>query len=172
MLLCESESISCSFPSIRAAAQRVNIHGRALAHAIYYSCFTHKKEADFFKYKVFSNGDDDDLAGLKNDKEFLTLKRISQARYANAVSRSNALFSWKKKTADSLFLAIHGNTQNGWTAQADWAPIVGRNSGWQIETVQSAEPDGYGTYRWRRCFWQTGKRQYACVSVILMTEAA
>ena len=93
--------------------------------------------------------DDDDLAGLKNDKEFLTLKRISQARYANAVSRSNALFSWKKKTADSLFLAIHGNTQNGRTAQADWAPIVGRNSGWQIETVQSAEPDGYGTYRWR-----------------------
>lgn len=92
--------------------------------------------------------EDDDLAALKNNEEFLALKSISDDRYAQAVSRSKALFSWKKKTADNLFLAIHGNTQNGQTARIDWEPIVGRNSEWQIETVQSAEPDGYGTYRW------------------------
>ena len=92
--------------------------------------------------------EDDDLAALKNDEAFLSLKSISDNRYACAVSRSKALFSWKKKTADNLFLAIHGNTQNSQTARADWEPIVGRNSEWQIETVQSAEPDGYRTYRW------------------------
>ncbi len=92
--------------------------------------------------------EDDDLMALKNDETFLTLKAISEERYADAVSKSKALFSWDKKTADNLFLAIHGNTQNGQTARTDWEPIVGRNNGWQIETVQSAEPDGYGTYRW------------------------
>ena len=92
--------------------------------------------------------EDDDLAALKNNEAFLLLKSISDDRYAQAVFKSKALFSWKKKTANNLFLAIHGNTQNGQTARADWEPIVGRNSAWQIETVQSAEPDGYGTYRW------------------------
>ena len=92
--------------------------------------------------------EDDDLAALKNNKEFLLLKAISNERYAQAVSRSKALFSWKKKTANNLFLAIHGNTQNGQIARADWEPIVGKSNEWQIETVQSAEPDGYGTYRW------------------------
>ncbi len=92
--------------------------------------------------------EDDDLAALRNDEVFLSLKSLSDDRYARAVSRSKALFSWKKKIADNLFLAIHGNTQNGGMARTDWEPVVGRNSGWQIETVQSAEPDGYGTYRW------------------------
>lgn len=73
---------------------------------------------------------------------------ISDNRYARAVSKSKELFSWKKKTADNLFLAIHGNTQNGQDARTDWKPIIGRNGGWQLETVQSAVPDGYGTYRW------------------------
>ena len=92
--------------------------------------------------------EDDDLAALKNDAAFLSLKAISDERYADALSRSKALHSWKKKTADNLFLAIHGNTQNGDVARADWEPIVGTSGLWQLETVQSAEPDGYGTYRW------------------------
>ena len=92
--------------------------------------------------------EDDDLAALKNDAAFLSLKAISDERYADALSRSKALHSWKKKTADNLFLAIHGNTQNGDVARADWEPIVGTGGLWQLETVQSAEPDGYGTYRW------------------------
>ena len=92
--------------------------------------------------------EDDDLAALKNDAAFLSLKAISDERYADALSRSKALHSWKKKTADNLFLAIHGNTQNGDVARADWEPIVGTDGLWQLETVQSAEPDGYGTYRW------------------------
>ena len=92
--------------------------------------------------------EDDDLVALKNDAAFLSLKAISDDRYASALSRSKALHSWKKKTADNLFLAIHGNTQNGDVARADWEPIVGTDGLWQLETVQSAEPDGYGTYRW------------------------
>ena len=72
--------------------------------------------------------EDDDLAGLKNDEAFLSLKAISD----DAVSKSKAIFSWKKKTADNLFLVIHGNTQNSTQARADWKPIVGRNSRWQI----------------------------------------
>ena len=92
--------------------------------------------------------DDDDLTELKNDKEFLLLKAISNERYVQSASKSKALFSWKKKTADNFFLAIHGNTQNGQIARIDWEPIVGKSAEWQIETVQSAEPDGYGTYRW------------------------
>lgn len=92
--------------------------------------------------------EDDDLAALKNDAAFLSLKAISDDRYGAAVSKSKAVFSWEKKTADNLFLAIHGNTQNGDAARADWEPIVGTSGLWQLETVQSAEPDGYGTYRW------------------------
>lgn len=92
--------------------------------------------------------DDDDLTELKNDKEFLLLKAISNERYLQSASKSKALFSWKKKTADNFFLAIHGNTQNGQIARIDWEPIVGKSAECQIETVQSAESDGYGTYRW------------------------
>lgn len=92
--------------------------------------------------------EDDDLAALENDAAFLSLKVISDERYADALSKSKALHSWKKKTADNLFLAIHGNTQNGDVARADWEPIVGTDGLWQLENVQSAEPDGYGTYRW------------------------
>lgn len=91
---------------------------------------------------------DDDLAPLDRDPEFRSLKALSDARYADAVSASKALFSWKKKTAGHLFLAVHGNTQNGQTAREDWAPVFAGDGQWQIETVQSAEPDGYGTYRW------------------------
>lgn len=92
--------------------------------------------------------EDEDLAALQKDGAFLSLKAISDDRYGAAVSKATAIFSWKKKRADNLFLAIHGNTQNGDVARADWEPIVGTRGLWQLETVQSAEPDGYGTYRW------------------------
>ena len=94
--------------------------------------------------------EDEDLKLLKDNSEFIFLKSISDARYKEAVSKTKAIFSWEKKTADNLFLAVHGNTQNGQTARKDWEPIVDveRRNQWQIETIQSAEPDGYGTYRW------------------------
>lgn len=79
--------------------------------------------------------EDDDLAALKSDAAFLSLKAISDDRYGTAVSKSTAIFSWKKKTADNLFLAIHGNTQNGDVARADWEPTVGTSGLWQLETV-------------------------------------
>ena len=91
---------------------------------------------------------DDDLALLEENPEFLALKARSDARYADAVSAAKSVFSWNGKTADYLFLAVHGNTQNAQTARADWAPILYGDDHWQLETIQSAEPDGYGTFRW------------------------
>lgn len=92
--------------------------------------------------------EDEDLELLKDNAEYVSLKAISDARYADAVSQAKAVFSWEKKSADHLFLAVHGNTQNGQTARNDWQPAFEGNWQWQIETIQSAEPDGYGTYRW------------------------
>ena len=92
--------------------------------------------------------EDDDLAQLNGNAEFWSLKACSDMRYADAVSQAEAQFSWERKTAERLFLAVHGNTQNGQTAREDWSPILLGNDRWQLETVQSAEPDGYGTYRW------------------------
>lgn len=91
---------------------------------------------------------DDDLAQLEGNSEFIALKARSDARYQEAVSAAKSVFSWNGKTADYLFLAVHGNTQNAQTARADWAPILAGDGRWQLETIQSAEPDGYGTFRW------------------------
>ena len=92
--------------------------------------------------------EDDDLAPLKNNSAFISLKSTSDHRYAEAVSGAQAVFTWERKTADKLFLAVHGNTQNGLIARADWEPILRDHAQWQLETIQSAEPDGFGTYRW------------------------
>lgn len=92
--------------------------------------------------------EDDDLASLKNNVAFISLKSVSDNRYADAVSRAKAVFTWERKNADKLFLAVHGNTQNGQIARDDWEPILRDNTQWQLETIQSAEPDGYRTYRW------------------------
>ena len=92
--------------------------------------------------------EDDDLASLKNNFAFISLKSVSDNRYAEAASRAKAVFTWERKNADKLFLAVHGNTQNGQIARDDWEPILRDNAQWQLETIQSAEPDGYGTYRW------------------------
>ena len=109
---------------------------------------------EWLKRAVLDNGwwyrpealKDDDLASLQDDPAFLELKSLSDERYSGAVSRSRAVFSWEKKQADQLFLAVHGNTQNGRIAGEDWRPLL--DPAWQLETVQSAEPDGFGTYRW------------------------
>lgn len=92
--------------------------------------------------------EDDDLELLKDNAEFIALKAVSGGRYADAAAKTKEVFSWERKKADKLFLAVHGNTQNGQTARNDWETLLGGNSQWQIETIQSAEPDGYGTYRW------------------------
>lgn len=92
--------------------------------------------------------EDGDLELLKDNAEFIALKAVSGGRYVDAAAKSKEVFSWERKKADKLFLAVHGNTQNGQTARNDWEPLLGENSRWQTETIQSAEPDGYGTYRW------------------------
>ena len=66
--------------------------------------------------------EDDDLAALKSDAEFLLLKAISDDRYAAALSKAKAIFSWKKKRADNLFLAIQING-NAAVGCSDFAAI-------------------------------------------------
>ena len=90
--------------------------------------------------------EDDDLASLSDNPSFHALKALSDGRYAKAVSESKAVFSWEGKFSNKLFLAVHGNTQNAQIAREDWRPLL--DSEWQLETIQSAEPDGFGTYRW------------------------
>ena len=90
--------------------------------------------------------EDDDLALLADNPEFLVLKDASDGRYGEAVSESGAVFSWDGKNSDQLFLAVHGNTQNAQVAREDWQALL--KPEWQLETIQSAEPDGCGTYRW------------------------
>ena len=90
--------------------------------------------------------DDDDLAALQDDPAFRALKALSDGRYDEAVSKSRAVFSWTGKKSHQLFLAVHGNTQNAQLAREDWQPLL--DPAWQLETIQSAEPDGFGTYRW------------------------
>lgn len=92
--------------------------------------------------------DDDDLECIKENAEFVALKAVSDSRYKEAVTGSKAVFSFGGKKAENLFLAVHGNTQNAQTARDDWKPFLACDDRWQAETIQSAEPDGYGTYRW------------------------
>ncbi|MDD6090683.1 MAG: hypothetical protein PUB77_08510 [Clostridiales bacterium] len=115
-----------------------------------------EKALEWLRKAILDNGwwyrpevlEDDDLASLKYNVEFISLKSVSDNRYADAVSRTKAVFTWERKNADKLFLAVHGNTQNGQIARDDWKPLLKGNTQWQLETIQSAEPDGYGTYRW------------------------
>ena len=93
--------------------------------------------------------EDDDLAALQGNAAFLAVKAESDRRYAEAASRARAEFTWQGKSADNLFLAVHGNTQNAQTALEDWRALLGEHPLWQLEAVQSAEPDSFGTWRWR-----------------------
>lgn len=114
------------------------------------------KALEWLRNAILDNGwwyrpevlEDDDLASLQNNASFLSMKSVSDHRYAEAVSKAKAVFTWERKNADNLFLAVHGNTQNGQIAAEDWKPLFADDPQWQLETIQSAEPDGYGTYRW------------------------
>lgn len=117
---------------------------------------TPEKAMEWLQKAIRDNGwwyrpevlEDDDLAALKGNAAFILLKEESDSRYREAVSHTKAVFSWEKKSADRILLAVHGNTQNGRTAREDWQPFLREHPDWQLETIQSAEPDGYGTYRW------------------------
>ncbi len=93
--------------------------------------------------------EDDDLAPLRDSAAFLAVKAESDRRYAVAASRARAVCTWPGKSADNLFLAVHGNTQNAQTALEDWRAQLGEQPLWQLEAVQSAEPDCFGAFRWR-----------------------
>ena len=66
---------------------------------------------------------------------FISLKSVSDNCYAEAVSKPKEIFTWKRKAADQLFLAVHGNTQNGQIARDDWKPLLREDTQWQLETI-------------------------------------
>lgn len=80
--------------------------------------------------------EDEDLASLKNNPAFISLKSVSDHRYADALSGTKEVFTWKRKTADNLFLAVHGNTQHGQIARDDWKPLLRETAQWQLETIR------------------------------------
>ena len=89
---------------------------------------------------------DDDLESLEDLPEFRQLKAASELSYRQALAESKPVFTHQAKTADNLFIAVHGNGQNLEEALTDWAPL--KNSDLQLEAVQSAIPDSTGRYRW------------------------
>lgn len=115
-----------------------------------------EKALEWLQTAICTNGwwyrpevlEDTDLVPIQKCAAFAALKAISDARYQEALAQTRAVFSWKEKNADNLLIAVHGNTQNGQTAREDWQSLLQGNPAWQLETIQSAEPDGYGSYRW------------------------
>ena len=90
--------------------------------------------------------EDGDLESLFENPEFLRLKALSAERCRLAQKEAVPRFTWKEKAADTLLIALHGNSQCTETALSDWAAL-GAN-GVQLEAVQSHIVDSYGRYRW------------------------
>ncbi|MDY0236408.1 MAG: hypothetical protein RBR71_10280 [Gudongella sp.] len=89
---------------------------------------------------------DDDLISIKDSERFLICKDISDARYMEAKKDATTLFTWEKKTATNLAIALHGNQQNIEVCRNDWKFL--ESFGYQVEYVQSSEIDSQDLFRW------------------------
>lgn len=89
---------------------------------------------------------DDDLISIKGSERFLICKKISDARYMEAKKDAVTLFTWEKKTATKLAIALHGNQQNIDVCRNDWKFL--ESFGYQVEYVQSLEIDSQDLFRW------------------------
>lgn len=90
--------------------------------------------------------EDDDLASLWGDERFEALRRISDARYEQALKAEKPWFSLTERRAPDLLIALHGNQQTDRHAAADWGCL--ETHGLQVEYLRSGEPDAAGIYRW------------------------
>lgn len=72
--------------------------------------------------------EDDDLAALKSDAEFLLLKAISDDRYAAALSKAKAIFHGRRKGRTTCFWPFMGThktaTLPGQIGNRSWEQVV------------------------------------------------
>lgn len=97
----------------------------------------------WYRPEVF---DDSDLDILKGEERFKRCKKTSQERYLNAEMTAKTQCTWKDKLSDKILLALHGNQQNIHMTKTHWEFM--RQSGYQVEYIQSCELDSYQLYRW------------------------
>jgi hypothetical protein len=90
---------------------------------------------------------------LQGVPEFEQLAEISIARQAEAQANSvPRLFTLEpeggceKERPCPLFLALHGNGENGEAALEGWQPVVSR--GWLLAAIQSSQITGPAAYVW------------------------
>ena len=89
-----------------------------------------------FLYQLNEENENMEIMVNYETRETVTLKELmpnwwGKECYADAAAKLEAVFSWNGKTADKLFLAVHGNTKNGETAREDWEPVLAGKSQWR-----------------------------------------
>lgn len=89
---------------------------------------------------------DDDLLSIRDSERFINCRKISDARYKEAIKESSTIFTWKEKTETKLAIGLHGNQQNIGICKNDWKFL--KTLGYQVEYVQSSEIDSQDLFRW------------------------
>lgn len=97
----------------------------------------------WYRPEVFADSDLDILIG---EERFKHCKSISQERYFAAEKTAKTLCTWTDKLNDKILLALHGNQQNMQMSKTYWEFM--KESGFQVEYIQSCELDSYQLYRW------------------------
>ena len=97
----------------------------------------------WYRPEVF---DDNDLDSIRNSAEFTKYKEISDVRYYEAQAAAKTICTWEKVQNDAIALCLHGNQQNMADSQRDWQFL--KESGLQIEYVQSKTLDSHAIFRW------------------------
>lgn len=113
-----------------------------------------KKALELFDEAVNGRGywfrdeaiDDDDLAPLFENGEFIALRAECKHRFEEAQAAAKTLCSFKKKSKSCLLLAAHGNGQSAADALSSWGQL--ENEYLQVGAVQSATADSFGRFRW------------------------
>jgi len=97
----------------------------------------------WYRPEVF---DDSDLDILIGEDSFERCRAISEERYLAAKKTAKTICTWTNKNSNSILLALHGNQQNIQMIKPYWEFM--RESGYQVEYLQSCELDSYELYRW------------------------
>lgn len=97
----------------------------------------------WYRPEVF---DDSDLETLMGKERFEVCKSVSLERYIAAKNTAKTICTWTKKLSDKILLALHGNQQNIEMSKEHWEFM--KESGCQVEYIQSGELDSYQLYRW------------------------
>lgn len=97
----------------------------------------------WYRPEVF---EDSDLDLIRDDAVFEECKKISDAKYHEALRGARTLCTWEKVNGPRLALVLHGNQQNMTFGRDYWQFMQGQ--GYQVEYVQSKTIDSHMLYRW------------------------